>query len=62
VKVRPELVVRLPLEGEPQAWVLATSYEDASRLAVWLASSHALFDLAELALQIREELEREDVA
>jgi hypothetical protein len=53
---RPELVLRVPYEGDLRAWLDASTHGDEWRLVEWLANSPVLFAVSEYVVDLREEL------
>jgi hypothetical protein len=59
LRLRPELLIRLPLEGTAEITLAADSYEDEWRLLRWLIASDAVLDLSVTVLRaVADLLER----
>lgn len=54
-RISPRLVLSVPIEGEPSASIVASSFEDQQRLALWLAHSDVLDRLQQAAVSVVKE-------
>jgi hypothetical protein len=59
---RPQLIVILPYEGEPKAFLVADSVEGERSLRLWLRNSRELLTLPEAVLALLDELDRREAA
>jgi hypothetical protein len=57
---RPELIVRVPLEGHGRITFDADSHENELRLRRWIRHSHVLEALPDLVAQLLDDLDRHD--
>jgi hypothetical protein len=59
---RPELIVRVPLEGEGRIILAADTLEDGLRLRSWLRRCGRLDDLAAVLIRLLDDLDEHEEA